>query len=348
MVRHRVLASPGAVITSLASGLPTDRYAVETLDMRSALEVQQSASVAWVLAPGPQSVPIARAILDAGGQPALAGVGAASEVLVEACAAGRVEVLPSADSPAFCAAVQGMVARHERALSAARELLLVAHELANPLTAARMHTDLLGLDAHRWGADARENLAELTEVIDTLTVLIRGVRHLGKLDMGEIELHRRFPVDLSVLCRQAARHPAVRSGVEVDVPRGIVLSGDQPLLEAALTEVLFNAVKLRNGSVPIPVVASVEGDCALIRVEHAVKPVPASAWDSPDHRYGAVHLHDAKVRAGPHGWAFARRVATVHGGDLRVCFRSAVLMETRLRLPLEGAASGVVPPWGSR
>lgn len=240
-----------------------------------------------------------------------------SELWWGVVASGQGELLRSSGSDRELEArVLGMLEREARRVFGPREMRLFAHDLSNPLTAIRMHADLLAMDASTFGAETGAILEEISEVVDTMSVMIGGLRQLAKLDLSGCTPGQRFPVDLASLMASSSNRPALKRVVVNRVPVGLLVDGDPVLLQVAFTHLLFNAVRLCESQSSVDVTGSRGAGGYVVRIRHAARDIEVALQSRFGHRFGAVDLHSAKVRVGPMGWVFAAQVFEAHGGSL--------------------------------
>lgn len=141
-----------------------------------------------------------------------------------------------AEAVARARAEAAAVHRHDRLQLLSR----LDHELKNPLTALRL--GLAGLP----GAEPAA-LQTLSDQVDRLSRLTGDLRKLAALESGPLDL---APVDLSQVLAEVVADVADFDdsvGVELNLPRGPwplpTVRGDRDLLQAAVMNVVVNAVK---------------------------------------------------------------------------------------------------------
>lgn len=112
---------------------------------------------------------------------------------------------------------------------------------------------------------------------------------------------------------------------------------DRDALFRVIENLLLNAVKYGDASTPIDCRIVIEdGRCATLTIANQGTPIPAAEWESIFEPFART---DAARDAGHPGWgvglAYARSVATSHGGTVRVAQSGPAGTVFRLTLPLQ-------------
>lgn len=123
-------------------------------------------------------------------------------------------------------------------------LAMLSHELRNPLAAIVLGLELIGEDPS--GPPPREHLERLRRQSRNLTQLVGDLLEVSRITSGRIVLQKQR-LDVGELVRAAIAglpDEASRARVELaEVPRGLVISGDELRLNQVLTNLLTNALK---------------------------------------------------------------------------------------------------------
>jgi signal transduction histidine kinase len=213
-----------------------------------------------------------------------------------------------------------MAERVERLVRGQKELLAnVSHELRSPLARLRMTLALLPRDVATEArmVDAERDLAELDRLIDDVLATARLEATGLPTRLGEVDARAL----LAGLAERARHDPAV-AGKTVAVSEGppLTLVADEALLRRALWNLVENAAKY--GAAPITLAAARDGDRVTLSVADEGPGIAPEARErvlDPFYRLDAARTPGAAVPAGVGlGLTFARRVAEVHGGDIRV------------------------------
>ena len=199
---------------------------------------------------------------------------------------------------------EGARARHLAALGEMSAVL--AHEIRNPLTSLKGHSQLLiesltalGLEKPRSKAERVVNEAvRLEQITNDLLDFVKQ----GELD--------RAPTDLGRLVQQAATAVVPADRLLLELPdESVVLSVDATKLGQLLDNLVQNAVQAGEGPVEIALLAE-EGEVVLSVRDHGPG-IPAGQEDRIFEPFVTT-----RVRGTGLGLAIARRIADRHGGAL--------------------------------
>ncbi len=188
----------------------------------------------------------------------------------------------------------------------------IAHELRNGLATVRGYLALI------------ERRPTEEAVTDYLTELKRESDHLERvlddfLTFARPESRRIEPVDIEDLLRRAAADPALGPGPVTIVvpPQGLSpLSADPQLLERALRNLLLNAVQAqadRPGAGPVEASATQEPGGVTLKIADRGGGVPAALRENLFQPFATGRPDGVGL-----GLALSHRIATLHGGQLRL------------------------------
>ena len=224
-----------------------------------------------------------------------------------------------------------------------REMMAsVAHDLRTPLTALHGHLEALAGDALVPPADRKRMFSIALAQSDKVRRLSQQLFELATLQSAGFVLHReRFWLDELVTDAvqkfelTAPQAPVTLSG---PAPGRVEFAGDMQLIERALTNLIDNAIRHAPTAQQVRVSLSCTGPEAQVLVEDNGPGLPealqqrlasgASLRDPPLARTGGG--------IGGLGLAIAQRVATLHGGSLRLLPAPAGGTRLCLALPLTG------------
>ena len=192
-------------------------------------------------------------------------------------------------------------------------LRLLAHDLNNPLTAIRILAEMLRDEVT--DTEMRQDVIDILEAADLAGALMDGLSSLVRLD-GNDDEYTWFPIDLVEVLRLTVDRPALRRHVKLDVPREIQMGGDRAALQRAFTDILINARRLVDASVPILVTARENQSAVVVRVHHPGPGIPPAMRDRLFELFGAVELRQNRIPVAAAGLVSAQRVVCAHGGDL--------------------------------
>jgi two-component system sensor histidine kinase BaeS len=224
----------------------------------------------------------------------------------------------------------------------------VAHELRNPLAAARAQAE--GMAEGVLPANG-ERLASLVEDLGQLSLLVADLQELSVAEAGA--LHYEFEkVDLTGLVRgdvARARLHADSEGVELlwsGCSGPVWVMGDARRLEQVLCNMVANAMRhTTDGSVEV--VCSTSAGSAEVRVIDTGDGIPAEDLPHIFERFYRADEARARDTGGAGvGLAIARRIVTDHGGEVFASSTFGQGAVVGFRLPLFAGSAGMPPGLG--
>ncbi len=262
------------------------------------------------------------------------------ETAAEGLAAGdlshRVDVQGPAEVAALGEAFNRMADSLEEAETLRRRLVAdVAHELRNPIAAARAQAEgmaegVLEVDPAR--------LDSLVDDLHHLTVLVDDLQELSLAESGRLS-YEMGPLDLTVLAAREAERAATTAspGVIVSGPAGadaVIVSADERRISQVLRNLLSNAIRhTAAGSVTVTV-ASFDG-FADVRVTDTGEGIPAEDLPHVFERfYRADSSRSADTGGAGLGLAISSRIVEDHGGSVFAESREGSGATIGFRLPL--------------
>ncbi len=237
-------------------------------------------------------------------------------------------LLDTADLLARAVAVERSLAQAEKLAAIGETAARIAHEIRNPVTAARSLAQQLSREPDSpFQAEHALIVTELGRIERQVSTLLRFARR---------EEYQFAPVDLGELVRGttaqfAPRCAAAQIALELDAPDGVVVRGDREKLRQVLINLLDNGI---DALADVPAgrrlrvaVQGVNGS-ASIRVDDTGPGV------SPD---ALPHLFEpfwsGKVTGTGLGLAIARRTMGAHGGRIDADAPAGGGMTFRVTLP---------------
>jgi two-component system OmpR family sensor kinase len=213
------------------------------------------------------------------------------------------------------------VAQGRRA--AAEELIVVfAHDMRNHLTPVMTRLQLLQRRAERDGSDfALKELGLALRSLDRLGALISDILDVARLDGGLLQVVVQ-PVDIVALMRDAAS--TFSSGeqrilIRVKAESELFAAADPARLRQVVDNLLSNALKHSPARAPVTVVVSREAregrEMVLAEVIDEGPGIPADVAPRLFERFVTGRSAEGGLGLGLY---LAKRIAQVHGGDLRV------------------------------
>ena len=262
----------------------------------------------------------------------------AAEQLAAGDLSHRVDVNGPAEVAVLGDSFNRMADSLERAEELRRKLVAdVAHELRNPLAAARAQAE--GMAEGVLVADP-ERLGSLVDDLVHLSALIDDLQELAIADAGRLRYDMRT-IDLAaVVAREADRiGPLVAESVELvrDIRVGpLAVIGDERRLAQVVRNLLSNAARhTAQGS--ITVAAAVENRRAVVRVTDTGEGI--SDEDLPhvfQRFYRADTARAADTGGAGLGLAISERIVRDHGGEVFAESEVGRGSSIGFTLPLEG------------
>jgi signal transduction histidine kinase len=243
-------------------------------------------------------------------------------------------LLDSADLLARAVAIERSLAHAEKLAAVGELAARIAHEIRNPVTAARSLAQQLAREPRApFGDELGVILEELERVERQVASLLRFARR---------EEFRFAPVDLGDLVRGTvaslrARLDAQSVDVGLDLEPGVVARADADKVRQLVLNLLENALDALaavEGSRQIDVaVAGVNGHAALA-VEDNGPGVPADALPRLFEPFFSLKPHGTGL-----GLAIANRTVEAHGGRLVATSGQHGGLRVDVELPLAGACT---------
>lgn len=226
----------------------------------------------------------------------------------------------------------------ERFASVGRFSAQMAHDLKNPLAAAKGAAEFLTEEMRRAGGGPNHDFAQLVvQQLDRLHAVIDRYQRLAALEP------QLAPVDVkqlvtSVLSLQTfATTTAVT--LETSVPDALpVLQADRDLVASALENLVKNAFEAMPKGGTVTVAAAVtETDAPMLELSVSDT---GTGFDARAREQAFELFFTSKAQGSGLGLAFVRQVARAHGGDARLSSRegkgSTVTLVLPVRPPIHG------------
>ncbi|MEO8699349.1 MAG: ATP-binding protein [Kofleriaceae bacterium] len=198
-------------------------------------------------------------------------------------------------------------------------LAMLGHELRNPLAPIKTALDLMNIK----GGDVFRRERDIIErQVKHVVMLVGDLLDVSRIAQGKIDLDRKR-VDLADIVERAveAASPLVeerRHSIEVDVPDGLTIDGDEGRLRQVISNLITNAAKYTPRSGRIAVRAARDVDDAVIVVrDNGVGIAPELLPNLFDlFVQGKRTLERAEGGLGL-GLAIVRSLVTLHGGSVQ-------------------------------
>jgi len=214
--------------------------------------------------------------------------------------------------------------RRRRRLDEARVRFLgeVAHDLRTPLSALRVHADLLAQD--RLPEERRANSAHrVAREAGRLSALLANLLDLTRLERGTRSFESE-PLDLREVVEEAARdfrliHAERASDLRVTVEDGARVEADRTALRRALDNLLDNAAKYTPPGTPVSVSGGADASDVRVTVADEGPGIPAGERSRLFERYHRGRgAREGGVAGSGLGLALVRELARGMGGDVEL------------------------------
>lgn len=221
----------------------------------------------------------------------------------------------------------------------------VSHDLKNPLTIVRAHTQLVQRSLRRLDAPEAAGLAERLDAVigasARMTQLLDDLLDHARLQAGEpLELALR-PTDLGALLRRLAeqweRASEGHRFVVTDDEATVVAPVDTRRLERVLENIISNAVKYSPAGRPIELGAAATDDgrgWAVLTVRDRGVGIPAAELSTIFDPYRRGTNVRGQIGGSGLGLASARRLIEQHGGTIAIASTEGAGTTVTIRLPL--------------
>lgn len=201
-----------------------------------------------------------------------------------------------------------------------RFMAVVSHELRTPLTAIAGFTDVILTDDTLEDAERREFVAEIREGSRHMLALINDILEVARAEAGQLEVgSEEVQIDrvVSEAHRQvesfaAAKHPKVN----IDIPAGLTVLGDELRVRQIIVNLLSNALKFTQGGM-VDVVACQDGPTVVIRVTDRGIGIDPEIMET---LFEPFTGHSVTVPGSGNGLGLviSRQLARAMGGDLEL------------------------------
>jgi signal transduction histidine kinase len=242
-------------------------------------------------------------------------------------------VLDTAELLERAVTVERTLAHAEKLAAVGETAARIAHDIRNPVTAARSLAQQLARDGGPADRDAAAViLGELDRVERQVAALLRFSRR---------EDFRFEPVDLGTLARVTleplrSRLEAAQVRVELDAPEGIVARADGEKMRQVIVNLVENALDaLRDTSAPRRIIVSVSGDDGVARLRVSDNG-PGVAADVLPRLFEP--FFSLKPSGTGLGLAIAKRTVDAHGGRIMAASAPGTGLGIDIEMPLARAA----------
>ncbi len=226
-------------------------------------------------------------------------------------------------------------------------LMTATHELRTPLTNLQAYAEALQEEE---GVDV-ENQKEFCNVIVSesrrLSRLVDQLLTVGQLQAGSMVVNRHeleirpmieYATD-QMLAQANQKSQSLTAELDAKIP---TVMGDREKLQAALVNLVANAVKYTPDGGTISVRGGVEANSICIQIQDDGPGIPQDEHEKIFERFyrGEATEHDEKGNG--LGLAFTREVARMHGGDVVLESEAGAGSTFTLRLPVGGQSRSAI------
>ena len=195
-----------------------------------------------------------------------------------------------------------------------------SHQLKTPVTVLRAGLDEL-LARNDLPMSARDELALLVHQTYRITSIIQDLLLLARLDAGRVQ-PELAPVDLTHIVDTCVDdlhllNDSMDLEVELDVPSGLLISGEKRYTMLIVQNLVENAHKYNLPNGRIRIATRHENGMVVLVVGNHARPIPPA---SREHIFERFHRADVGENVQGHGLGLnvARELARLHGGELRL------------------------------
>ena len=195
-----------------------------------------------------------------------------------------------------------------------------SHQLKTPVTVLRAGLDEL-LSRNDIPMSARDELALLVHQTYRITSIIQDLLLLARLDAGRVQ-PELSPVDLAHVVDTCVDdlhllNDSMDLEVEIDVPSGLLISGEKRYTMLIVQNLVENAHKYNLPNGRIRIATHEENGTVVLTVGNHAHPIPPGSWE---HIFERFHRAAVGENVPGHGLGLnvARELARLHGGDLRL------------------------------
>jgi two-component system phosphate regulon sensor histidine kinase PhoR len=225
----------------------------------------------------------------------------------------------------------------------------VSHELRTPITAIRGYAETLQSGALNDPATAAKMVDIILRQSERLSELVEDLLELSRLESKQLQLAAQ-PIDLADAAQRAleAVRPKARprgTSIEVTVPPGLQVLGDQRAVEQIVLNLVDNAVKYSPNGGRVQVTAARHGDHVEMRVKDDGPGIEAKHLTRIFERFYRVDKGRSREMGGTGlGLSIVKHLVTAMGGDVRCESAPGQGSTFFVLLPVPGAAPAAGVP----
>jgi signal transduction histidine kinase len=221
----------------------------------------------------------------------------------------------------------------ERFATMGRFSAQMAHDLKNPLAAAKGAAEYLTEELRRAGGGANQEFAQLVvDQLDRLHTVIDRYQRLSRLEpsLAALDANELVKKVLSLQGFNADNKATIDTKLATPAPQ---FQGDGDLLASALENLVKNGIEAMPGGGTLTVSTGVTDDHDEPRVVLSVQDT-GTGLDARAREQAFELFFTTKATGSGLGLAFVRQVARAHGGDATLNSREGAGTTVSLLLPL--------------
>jgi PAS domain S-box-containing protein len=199
----------------------------------------------------------------------------------------------------------------------------VSHELRTPLASIKGNIETLLETDVKWSEKQQvEFLQSANNEADRLTLLIRDLLDMSRIDAGKLTLDKRSCQVKEILDAASGvlRVIAAKHKLEIaSLPEWPGVAADKSQIVQVITNLTENATKFSPEGSLIEIAAAFKADCIIISVQDHGPGMPQEVVDSLFNRfYQAKQLVAGKTRGTGLGLTICKGIVEAHGGKIWV------------------------------
>ena len=207
------------------------------------------------------------------------------------------------------------------------------HELKTPLAVISANIDVLELESgkNEWTASIRNQVKRMNGLVKNLLTLSRMDEERMRVVFSDFDLSRT--VEEAAGSFQALAESKGKS-YQVDIEKGIHITGDQKSIEQLTSLLLDNAIKYSSEQGNIRLILT-KGKSISLEVSNTCDSIPEGNLDRLFDRFYRVDTSRSRETGGYGiGLSVARAITTSHGGTIEAVKDGDKLIRFVVKLPL--------------
>lgn len=193
-----------------------------------------------------------------------------------------------------------------------------SHELKTPLAVISANAEVLSNEI-----GDNQSLQYIQSEVKRTDQLVQNLLTLARMEKNPTpKAHREFDLSRAVLEVALPFESAVYEAgktIDMDIPDGLKLNGDEEMIKQLLMILLSNAVKYSDAHGKIALILEGKGDKRVIRVRNTGPAIPAADQEKIfDRFYRVDSSHNRETPGNGLGLAIAKNIVEMHKGKIAV------------------------------